>query len=75
MALVLNEIIQDRATGPSHILENRTTIIQSLVVLDDQAVAAQMYTMSDVLQKMIQHLSKHLDSQHHEWKIFYWSMS
>jgi hypothetical protein len=54
MALVLNEIIQGRLTGPIYIPKNRTTIIKSLVVLDDQAKAAQMYTVSNVLQKMIQ---------------------
>jgi hypothetical protein len=45
MVLVLNEIIQGRAARLIHIPENRTTIIQSLVVLDDQAKAAQMFTV------------------------------
>jgi hypothetical protein len=54
MALALNKMIQGRAAGPMHIPENRTMIIQSLVVLDDQAKAAQMFTVSDVLEKMIQ---------------------
>jgi hypothetical protein len=39
MVLVLNEIVQGRAAGLIYISKNRTTIIQFLVVLDDQVKA------------------------------------
>jgi hypothetical protein len=40
-------MIQGRATGLIHISASRTIIIRSLVILDDQPIVGQLYTVSD----------------------------